>query len=280
MTVSVEAHAKINLALDVLDMRQDGFHNIDTVFYEIDLADRLDVAWAEKEGHISVHEGTAPADSTNLAVRATKLLAPDCGVTIDLWKRIPAQAGLGGGSSDAAAALQAIEKLSGPMGNLADVAVQLGSDVPFFLLGGCARGTGRGEILTPIRTGIQLHVLLVKPDIGVPTGWAYQELDAIGEAGKSMYAQRVNSTLEANDRDGLLQVMGNDFERVVVKRFPEVVSLVNRLKDAGSEFAMLCGSGSAVFGVFPTRDDAQRAGESFTDMWHAASSGLVRKVGQ
>ena len=140
MTVSVEAHAKINLALDVLDMRQDGFHNIDTVFYEIDLADRLDVAWAEKEGHISVHEGTAPADSTNLAVRATKLLAPDCGVTIDLWKRIPAQAGLGGGSSDAAAALQAIEKLSGPMGNLADVAVQLGSDVPFFLLGGCARG--------------------------------------------------------------------------------------------------------------------------------------------
>jgi len=277
----IHSPAKVNLALDVLEKRSDGFHGIHTVFYEIDLADELEMSLTPApEVSLHVVEGNAPEGEGNLAHRAARMVLERSGrregIYIRLAKRIPAQGGLGGGSSNAAAALKGAAALLGLREDLRPLAEELGSDVPFFLEGGTAHGRGRGEILEQVRHPLQFHLLLVKPDTGVSTPWAYAELDKTGLAGTEGFAARMVDALRSGDRERALRSMGNDFELVVFQKHPEIGRLKNRLEAAGAEVSLLSGSGATVFGVFPTRQECEHAAELFGDVWHAAVSGMAQ----
>jgi len=277
MTLSLVSPAKINLALDVGHPRADGYHEIRTVFCRTDLADELELSLTgEPEVRLTIEEGDAPGGDANLAVRAVEMVRRECGdcrgMGIRLRKRIPVQSGLGGGSSNAAAALRGAARLYGLDGDLSALAAGLGSDVPFFLDGRLALGEGRGERLREIVSGLSLHFLIVRPDAGVSTAWAYAELDRSGACASTAFADRAARALEDNDREALLASLGNTFEAVVFSRYPQIARLKQRLLEAGAEAALLCGSGSAVFGVFPTRDAAEGAAGGFGDVWSAVAS--------
>ncbi len=279
MSLSLVSPAKVNLALDVGPLRPDGYHDIATVFCRIDLADGLDLSLTESpEVRLTVEEGEAPAGNDNLAVRAVELVrrrqGDARGMDMRLRKRIPMQSGLGGGSSNAAAALRGAAQLYGLDEGLQTLAAELGSDVPFFLDGRLALGEGRGEALQPLTSSLSLHFLIVRPQTGVSTAWAYAELDRSGACGSTAFAAEVCRALEAGDRQALISSLGNVFERVVFPRHPEIARLRQRLMEAGAEAAMLCGSGSAVFGIFPSRELAEGAASGFGDVWRAVASSV------
>lgn len=279
-TLTLKSYAKVNLALDVLGRRADGFHEVDTVLYEIDLADELEFRVTREAGcHLTVEEGEAPPGDDNLVLRAAKAAAglrAYGGLEIRLKKRIPMQAGLGGGSSNAAAAIIAVSELLGTDGAPRAVAASIGSDVPFFLCGGTARATGRGDQIQFVPSLVDLDMLIVKPEAGVSTPWAYAQLDRVGHRGSARSAESVLEAVRKDDRRNTIARMRNDFEQVVLDLLPEARALKERLLEAGAEAALLCGSGSAVFGVFPSKEAARRAGEEFGDVWHAEASGTVR----
>ncbi len=281
MSILLKSYAKVNLALDILGLRHDGYHDIRTVFYEIDLADELQMSLrADPDITLEVIEGEAPSGSGNLAVRAARMARDASGTTqgihIRLAKRIPMQAGLGGGSSNAASALKGAAELCGYTGDLDQIAAELGSDVPFFLHGGAALGEGRGEVLHALPATVSLDLLIAKPHVGVSTARAYEEVDRSGAAGKGGYAARVKSAMLMGDRDAVVRAMGNDFDPVVCKSERDVAAIKALLLESGAEKAMLCGSGSAVMGVFRSREEAVRAAAAFADVWCAAATGVCR----
>jgi 4-diphosphocytidyl-2-C-methyl-D-erythritol kinase len=182
-TVSIRSHAKLNIALDVLDKRLDGYHDIQSVIQPISLHDVMTIS--RTSGHTIFLESSNPAlpcDEGNLAYRAAVLFLEasglDCGIDINIEKHIPMEAGLGGGSSNAAATLVALNRLFGqPLDKdiIPGLCAQLGSDVPLFLIGGTAFASGRGEILDPL-PDLPLHFVVIKPDFGISTAWAYKAL--------------------------------------------------------------------------------------------------------
>jgi len=261
----VRALAKINLDLRVLGKRPDGFHELRTIFQTISLADTIDVAFTSaRRTAIVLDDPLAIPD--NLIARAAQLtldaMRLNGRVEMRLTKRIPMGAGLGGGSSDAAAILLALPVLAGrrlPLRILTDIAAQLGSDVPYFLLGGTAAGIGRGTELFPLADVAPQPGLLLAPGIHIDTKKAYQDL-----------SPRLTTDLQRNkmvsfqtltwDTCGLAGV-GNDFEEVVFEQHPELAAIKRRLVRAGATTALMTGSGSAVFGLFPDRNAVQRAME-------------------
>ena len=259
------AHAKVNLDLRVLGTRPDGYHELRTVFQSIDLHDT--VLCAQRPGPFAIRCRTAgvPLDSSNLVWRAaaglwTALGRPgdpsDTQVTIE--KGIPIQAGLGGGSADAAAALLALARLWGgaPLSLLREVASGIGADVPFFLSGGTALGLGRGEEIYPL-VDLPTHwVVLVRPPFGVSTAEAYAWYDEDRAAG--LREQREFQVLPVPWPSRAAQMI-NDLEPPVVRRHPEIGTIRTTLREAGAVAAAMSGSGSAVFGLFRTHGQAARA---------------------
>ena len=249
----VPAYAKINLGLRVLYQRPDGFHEIRTVFQTISLADRLDISCTlGRVTSVSV-EGT-PDIADNIAARAAHGVLEALGlrarVRIGLRKRIPTGAGLGGGSSDAAAVLLALPVLAGRNLRpdvLTQLALRLGSDVPFFLYGGRAVGLGRGEELYPLPEGSAVRGLLVAPAIHSSTAEAYRDLSA--ELTLIQLQNKLNSFRSDIWQSGKIGA-ANDFESVVCARHPRIGQIRDRLRRLGANPAALTGSGSAVFGVF------------------------------
>ncbi len=261
--VRVRALAKINLELRVLGKRADGYHELRTIFQTISLADTIDLAFtAGPKTVIEIQDPLQLAD--NLAVKAARLALETMKVRgrveIRLVKRIPMGAGLGGGSSDAAAVLLALPVLAGkavPWPVLARLAAELGSDVPFFLIGGTAVGIGRGTELFPLPDTPSRPGLLAVPDVHVSTAEAYRLL-----------SPRLTSESEQNKifsfqslalAGGVSETGCNDFEAVVMEQYPRLALLKKRLERAGAAPAVMSGSGSAVFGLFRTRDQAVRA---------------------
>lgn len=275
MNISLLSHAKINLALDVGQQRPDGFHDIHTVFLALDLADRIHLEATDHPGIILEVQGQAPGGAQNLAWQAAELILQATGfpggLRISLEKRIPLQAGLGGGSSNAAAVLLGAAKLLGYKTDLAPMALRLGSDAPFFLLGGAAEGRGRGEALTALPELPPMSFLLVHPGTGVSTAQAYKRLDEVQRRKERGWAIRCIEAIKAGDRQRLVESLGNDFEQVVLKDYPEIDDLKKRLLNSGAEAALLSGSGSCVFGVFPDREQAVRAAENFDGLWYAVA---------
>jgi 4-diphosphocytidyl-2-C-methyl-D-erythritol kinase len=271
MTIVESAPCKVNLTLDVFRPRVDGFHDIDSVVATFTPMDSLAVQVApsrlgENYVHLTCSDPRLPVDGRNLAHRAATLFleafAPDdcLQVSLHLEKSIPYEAGLGGGSSDAAAALRALSRaISVHLGDLYDLAASLGSDVPLFLAGEPARIRGRGDRVDALRSGLPpLIGVIVKPDVGVATGPAYERLDSFSQrvpgASTQAFLARVTSTTDSATIAGLLH---NDFEAAILPAVPETAQAHRALASAGALRAILCGSGAAVFGLARDREHAR-----------------------
>ncbi len=264
MRYSSRAHAKVNLDLRVLGTRPDGYHELRTVFQTIELHDVV-TCWARK-GPLTLKckAASVPLDHTNLVWRAAATLWTALGrpgdpkdTVISIEKAIPIAAGLGGGSADAAAALQVLARLWGgaPVPMLRDVAPGIGADVPFFLAGGTALGLGRGEEIYPLVDLPGHWVVLVRPLYGVSTAEAYAWYDEDRAAG--IRESRELQILPVPWPTRAAQMI-NDLEPPVVRRHPEIGALKAALRDAGAVAAAMSGSGSAVFGLFRGRAAAAR----------------------
>lgn len=263
--IAIRAHAKVNLDLRVLGVREDGYHELRTVFQSIELHDVLTCVPRPGPFALESQNTAIPLDGSNLVWKAAAGLwtalglagePADLVVTID--KTVPMAAGLGGGSADAAAALVAFARLWGgaPMTLLRDVAAGIGSDVPFFLSGGTALGLGRGEEIYPL-VDLPIHwVVIVRPPFGVSTAEAYAWHDEDRAAG--LKETREPQMLPVPWPSRAAQMV-NDLEPPVVRRHPEITEIKAALKGAGAVAASMSGSGSAVFGLFRSRAAASRA---------------------
>lgn len=260
----VRAHAKVNLDLRVLGTRPDGFHELRTVFQSLELHDTITCVTRPGPITIACRTPGVPLDETNVvwksAVELWKELGrrgEPCDVKITIKKEIPVQAGLGGGSANAAAALLALARLWGgaPVAFLRELAARIGADVPFFLSGGTALGLGRGEEIYPLVDMPPHWVVIVRPPYGVSTAEAYAWYDEDRIAG--LREPRELQVLPVPWPTRAAQMI-NDLEPPVVRRHPEIVALRTALRDAGAVAAAMSGSGSAVFGIFKSRAAAKR----------------------
>ncbi|MCX6552862.1 MAG: 4-(cytidine 5'-diphospho)-2-C-methyl-D-erythritol kinase [Acidobacteria bacterium] len=276
----IRACAKINLSLRVGDVRPDGFHALTTVFQSLALHDTLTVTVRRGPFALTCTDPGVPTDDRNLAWKAARAVWTALGrrgeprdLAIDIDKHIPMQAGLGGGSSDAAAALVACHHVWTKGGRHLDLpmtAARLGADVPYFLQGGTALGLARGDELYPLVDVPPYWVVLALPPFGVPTADAYGWLDADRAATDSLHAHATQRLLPA--WPGRLLAVANDLEGPVVRRHPEIGAVRDLLTRAGAAAASMTGSGSAVFGLFGTKNAADRAARA------AAGAGTVAIV--
>lgn len=263
----VRAFAKINLDLRVLGKRADGFHELRTIFQTVTLADRLEISFTPaRRTAIDLDDSAGIAD--NLVVRAARLVLDaarvEGRVALRLEKRIPMGAGLGGGSSDAAAVLLALPVLARrplPLATLSILGQQLGSDVPFFLVGGAAVGIGRGTELFPLPDPLARRGIIIAPDVHVSTPEAYRVLSPrlTTESQENKIFSFQSHAWDLNYAAGFQ----NDFEPVVFEREPRLAALKRKLVKAGASPAMMSGSGSALFGLFDDREEMARAMEGF-----------------
>jgi 4-diphosphocytidyl-2-C-methyl-D-erythritol kinase len=267
---TLKAFAKINLSLRVLGRRGDGYHEIRTIFQTVSLHDRL--TFHPTDGadlRLVCSDPIIPNGEENLVVRAAEALRTRYdirrGALIELEKVIPAGGGLGGGSTDAAAALLGLARLwnvAAKDGELRELAAGLGADVPFFLTGGTALGTGTGTEIEPLPDVAESALIIITPPVHVSTAKAYEALSAPaltkGESAASLSVSRA----AADFARSLQWEAVNDFERVVLPAYPEIARARRRLAEAGARPALLSGSGASVFGVFEDEGAARRAAPS------------------
>jgi 4-diphosphocytidyl-2-C-methyl-D-erythritol kinase len=269
-SLTLPAHAKVNLSLRVLGRRDDGYHEIRTIFQTISLADTLTFEPAE-DGRLELacSDPDLPTGEGNLVYRAASALRDRHGVTrgarLTLEKRIPAQGGLGGGSSDAAVALVGLARLwqlETGAAALTELASKLGADVPFFLSGGTALGTGTGADVTPLADRPKSHLVVVAPAVKISTAEAYSALNAPALT-KDVGADTLSvSRAESVFSGSFSELMRNDFEAVAERLEPEIARARAALEGAGARRAMLSGSGSSVFGLFDGEAEAGRAAQT------------------
>ncbi|HEV2298213.1 MAG TPA: 4-(cytidine 5'-diphospho)-2-C-methyl-D-erythritol kinase [Candidatus Acidoferrales bacterium] len=268
-SVTQPAFAKINLCLQVHGKRPDGYHELRTIFQAISLHDTLELGFAPRRGiTLEIDDANLPTDSRNLVWRAIAAMRKEFrvsrGIQAKLWKRIPVARGLGGGSSDAAAAMIGMLRLTGrkiPLADLTRIASSLGADVPFFLFGGRAMGVSRGDEIYPLPDAPSRSVLVVSPhDIGVNTKDAYAWLDRRLTKSSSPHKLWSFCALCWSRQDGGI---ANDFEAAVFSRHPRLGRIKRVLLQGGAAGAALAGSGSAVFGVFRNPAQARRTALRF-----------------
>ncbi|GGG33266.1 4-diphosphocytidyl-2-C-methyl-D-erythritol kinase [Lysinibacillus alkalisoli] len=254
----VKAPAKINLTLDVLHKRNDGFHEVEMIMTTVDLADRIKLENREDgEILIATTDQFVPNDQRNFAYQAAQLLQTKYGVkqgvTITIEKEIPIAAGLAGGSSDAAATLRGLNtlwKLNLSLDRLAELGAQIGSDVSFCVYGGTALATGRGEKIQEIAAPPSCWVVLAKPKIGVSTAEIYGGLQI--DQVKHPNTQAMLEAIDNDDYEGMCQNLGNALEQVTFHLYPEVVSLKEQIKRFGADAVLMSGSGPTVYGLVDT----------------------------
>jgi 4-diphosphocytidyl-2-C-methyl-D-erythritol kinase len=257
-TVRLRSLAKINLDLRVLNKRPDGYHNIRTVFQTVSLADTIEIAYTPSR-RLSINLHSTPDIPGNLIIKAAESLAIPGHFRIRLTKRIPMGGGLGGGSSNAASILLAIPALTNrpvKLDRLLTLATQLGSDVPYFLLGGAALGQSRGTDLSPLPDLKPFPTILVSPGIHVSTPQAYQALNRPARA--TNHEPRTTTwTLETSSPREWPAT--NDFEPVVFPQHRHLKLIKGKLRKAGADLALMSGSGSTIFGIFEHRADRDSA---------------------
>lgn len=263
-SITVNAYAKINLELRITAVRPDEFHELETVFQSIELHDTLRCERREGPFRIVCDAPGVPAGPANLVWRAAAALwrhlgrdGEPAGAVVALEKGIPVQAGLGGGSADAAAALVGLARVWGAEMDpaaLAAIAAGIGSDVAFFLTGGTALGFGRGERLVPLPDLAPHWVVLVRPGFGISTAEAYRWYDAAAAVGGWPPPAPLNGSWALGTGP-----IRNDLEGPVAARHPEIAAARTALLASGARAAGMSGSGSAVFGLFEAREAAERA---------------------
>lgn len=271
----IRAYAKINWSLDTVGVREDGYHLLDMVMQSVSLHDTLRIESAT--GLSLAVEGPmhAPAGPENLVLRAAEALRQragiDDGAQITLRKRIPSGAGLGGGSSDAAAALRALNLLWGleySLDTLCALGLKLGADIPYCLRGGLCRAQGIGEILSPLPIDRVYHLVILQPCRGLSTR---QVFTALGQAQSLRRPDTpgVVAALQSGNLSGLQAVMGNTLQEVSIPLRPPIRQAVAALREHGARAAQMTGSGSAVFGVFSSLTAARTAWESLRKKYRA-----------
>ncbi|HET7629495.1 MAG TPA: 4-(cytidine 5'-diphospho)-2-C-methyl-D-erythritol kinase [Bacillales bacterium] len=264
MKLFMKAPAKINLALDVLNKRDDGYHEVKMVMTTIDLADRLELECTDHEKiRVSTSSGFLPEDHRNLAYRAAQLLQTrfevNKGVTISIDKQIPVAAGLAGGSSDAAAVLRGLNRLwrlNLSMQELAEIGSEIGSDVAFCVYGGTAVATGRGEILSPISPPPPCWVVLAKPNVGVSTKDMYRQLQ-MGDI-KHPDVDGLVEAIERRNYRKMCEKMENVFEPLVMKKVSQVALIKRKMNDLGADGVLMSGSGPTVFALTKSESRMRR----------------------
>ncbi|MBS1270902.1 MAG: 4-diphosphocytidyl-2-C-methyl-D-erythritol kinase [Candidatus Marinimicrobia bacterium] len=276
----LQSSAKVNLGLRIVGQRPDGYHFIDTVFQEIDFGDEITFQRTDFPGiQFETDSTSLPFDSSNLCVKAYELLRkhyPEIdGVKISLKKNIPIGAGLGGGSSNAATTLLGLAKLfaldvSGK--KLLSLATELGADVPFFLYGGTAHGTGVGDQIHPLDTNFDESILLVCPDIHISTAWAYNNVkyDLTNQ-------QPGNKFKGFFDKREQFQRLVNDFEPLVLARYSEIGDIKHQLMHLQADYVSLSGSGSVVFGIYADNNVARQAAAELSSHYRVELVQPVRR---
>ena len=268
-TIVFKSPAKVNLGLNMLGKREDGFHELETLFQMVNWCDEIEIEGLITGGlSLTCNQSDIPTDERNLIIKAARLLKtryPDrCqGARIHLNKNIPHGAGLGGGSGNAAGALLALNYLWGlnlKREELIALATTLGSDVPFFLLSPCAIGRGRGEILQAVETSVKFYILMVYPEMVLSTAWVYGNLKLKLTKHENNISILKNLLLQSEFAQ-IGETWINDLEPVVFQEYPEILEIKNELLVLGAKGALLSGSGSTVFGMF---DDLETAKTAYT----------------
>ncbi len=265
-----KGRAKINLTLEVGRAREDGFHQVSMIMQSLRLWDDVELACTDaSENTVVCNIPYLESPEKNLALRAVALMQEKYGISqkvqLTLRKKIPIAAGLAGGSTDAAAAIRCMNKLFSlrlSTDEMMEIGAALGSDIPFCLLGGTCLATGRGETIQPVDAFPRTPVVLIKPDFGVSTPWAYQQFDRFPPAKKP----DVPKLLEMIRTGKLSQVspcLVNMLEEPVCREYPEIAELKQKLLDKGAVAACMSGSGPTVYGLFATDGEAASAYSSF-----------------
>ena len=278
--IKIKSNAKINLTLAIKYKRPDGFNENESIFQEIYLYDELYLA---KKSNISIETDSrlVPSDQNNICHKAAETMCRKYnipGVLIELVKNIPVGAGLGGGSSNAAAVLAGLKelyKLDIKKSELIDIAAELGSDIPFFFFGGTAYVTGRGEILKPIPMNLDYSILLVFPGQPVSTVRAYKNLNLALTKNVSVN-KLIGFKFQSLNTVDFRSEYYNDFENMVFEAYPDLAEIKQSLYDNGADYAAMSGSGSTIFGVYKLRDQAEKTGRLLGGKYKYK---LVRPVG-
>lgn len=277
--VERRAYAKINLGLDVIRRREDGYHEVKMIMQTVNIWDRLTFCASSEPGIELAVEGAAlPSGKDNLIYRAAELLIKEKnirqGVKITLEKNIPVAAGMAGGSTDAAAVFHGLNELfelSMSLEDLKKLGVRIGADVPYCIMGGTALSEGIGEILTPLPAPPACILLVAKPDIDVSTKFVYEHL----QADKRKVHPDIDGMIKAiknGDLSGIAERMENVLETVTIKEYPVIDQIKKQMKTEGAANALMSGSGPTVFGIFTEKEAAQSAADEIY------GRGLARQV--
>lgn len=270
--LTLSANAKINLTLDILGAREDGYHEVAMIMQEISLHDTLSMGKINQGISLTIaiegQKGTLPADESNLCWKAAALVQKEYnlqeGVEIHLTKRIPMAAGLAGGSADAAAVLKGMNhlfRLGMTEARLCELGARLGSDIPFCIMGGTMLATGRGEVLTRLPSFPRLSVVLAKPPVGVSTAWAYKNYDA-GYDGPHPDNEAMLEAIHGGDAHKAASLLCNVLEGVTETEHPVIADYKRLMMEHGAMASMMSGSGPTVFGLVREKQQA----------WHLADT--------
>jgi len=277
--ITLKALAKINLGLDVVRRREDGYHEVRMIMQTIHLYDKLDIKKTTESGiTITSNLSYVPTNENNLVYKAGKLLMDEFdikeGVSVDLQKRIPVAAGMAGGSSDAAAMLYGMNEIFGlglTRQQLMDRGVKIGADVPYCLMRGTALAEGIGEKLTSLPPMVKCPVLIAKPQISVSTKFVYENLK-LDENTVHPDIDRLVADIKNKDLHAIAGHMGNVLESVTIPAYPIIAEIKEQMMKSGAINAMMSGSGPTVFGLFEDEDVARKA---YDDM---VQSGLAKQI--
>ncbi len=278
----LDARAKINLFLEIIRKRDDGFHEVAMILQSIDLSDQIQLSLTDGDMVLTCDHPEVPQDHTNLAIKAARLMKETYGcpggVAIDIEKRIPVAAGLAGGSTNAAAVLVGLNQLwqlGLTIGDLQELSAQIGSDIPFCVNGGTQLATGRGEILEPLLDLKGIPLILAKPrNFGISTAWAYRayhETPAPARPEGGMH--EMLSAISQSDPQAIGHHLFNDLEFPAITHHQPISALKNRLLQAGAIGAMMSGSGPSVFAIMPSWEHATETRDQLatedpaTDYW-------------
>lgn len=267
--IELNAYAKVNLGLDVLRRREDGYHELRMIMQTVDLYDTLTLEKTEETGIVMTCniEGL-PCDERNLVYKSAKLMFEEYklpgGIRIHLEKRIPMAAGMAGGSTDAAAVFNGMNELYAlgiAKERLCELGVRIGADVPYCIVGGTALSEGIGEVLTVLPNVPDCVVLIAKPDFDVSTKYVFENL----HANSLTYHPDIDAMAEsirAGDLNGVVKVMDNVLETVTEAKYTEITDIKNIMREHGAMRAMMSGSGPTVFGLYEKKEDAKKAADA------------------
>lgn len=277
--LELKAYAKVNLGLDVLRRREDGYHELRMIMQTVDLYDTLTLEKTQEEGIVlTCNVESLPCNESNLVYKSAKLMMEEYqipgGIRMHLEKRIPMAAGMAGGSTDAAAVFNGMNELYGlgaSKERLCELGVTIGADVPYCIIGGTALSEGIGEVLTRLPNVPDCVVLIAKPDFDVSTKYVFENL----HANSLTYHPDIDGmadAIKAGDLQGIVKVMDNVLETVTEARYTEITEIKKVMNEHGAMRAMMSGSGPTVFGLYEEAENARKAAEAIRE------AGLAKQV--